>query len=77
MVAWLWSVIGGSVASAWWYAASTVQLAVFARRAGRFGLAPLLGPLLAVGFVAMFVAALVLRRSRRTVTWRGRRVHPA
>ncbi len=38
MVGWIWSLAGGPFASWWCYGASVAQLAVQARRVGRFGL---------------------------------------
>lgn len=61
---------GGLVA----YALVTVQAGVLFRRAGRFGAAAALAPLLAAAFVALFAASGYARLTRRRVAWRGRAV---
>lgn len=75
VVAWIWSQTVGWAVSPWCYVASTAQLAVFARRAGRFSpWAVLLGPLLMVVFTAIVVRSAVRRARRRPVRWKGRSV---
>ncbi len=75
--AWVSSVLGGWVTSPWFALASTVQMAVLARRAGSFRWYAVIGaPLLTVFFVVVFVRSIALRRFRRSVTWKGRTVRP-
>lgn len=76
-VAWVWSLAGGWLVSVWCYVMSALQLAVQARRAGRFGaVTPLVYPLLVLVFVALFVRSAVLIALRRPVRWKGRAVAP-
>lgn len=73
--AWLWSLAGGVVASFWCYLLSTGQLAVQARRTGRFGVVTAaVHPILVVLFVAVFVRSAALTVRRRPVRWKGREV---
>ena len=75
MVGWIWSLAGGPFASWWCYAASVAQLAVQARRVGRFGLlSAAVYPVLLVFFLVVFVRSVVLTALGRPVWWRGRRV---
>ena len=75
--AWVTSVLGGWLTSPWFALASTVQMAVLARRAGSFRWYAVIGaPLLMGFFVVVFVRSMVLRRFRRSLTWKGRTVRP-
>lgn len=75
--AWVASLAGGWLVSCWFAVATAVQLAVLARRAGRF--APwvvVLHPLATLLFVGVVVRSLLARRLGREVTWRDRRLRP-
>lgn len=75
--AWITSVAGGWLASCWFALASMVQLAVLARRAGRFAAwSVVLFPLSTAVFVVVVLRSLVARRTGGQVTWRGRRLRP-
>jgi 4,4'-diaponeurosporenoate glycosyltransferase len=75
IVGWLWSLNGGWITSAWFYAAGAVQVLVLGRRAGRFGpLSALAYPLLVVFFLVVFLRSVALTLLRRPVPWKGRPV---
>ncbi|MEX2628210.1 MAG: glycosyltransferase family 2 protein [Ilumatobacteraceae bacterium] len=74
-LAWVWSLAGGWLASPWFWATSAVQVAVLARRAGRFSpIVALLYPVALAVFVVVFVRSLVARALRRDLEWKHRRV---
>jgi 4,4'-diaponeurosporenoate glycosyltransferase len=73
IVAWIASISGGWAVSFWWWLATSLQFVVLGRRFGRWHpVTPFLHPLLAIGFVVLFVRSLVLALFRRPVTWKGR-----
>jgi 4,4'-diaponeurosporenoate glycosyltransferase len=75
--AWVTSVAGGWLVSPWFALATLLQLAVVARRAGRF--APwmiVLYPVATALFVIVMVRSLGVRRAGGQVSWRGRRLRP-
>jgi hypothetical protein len=75
--AWVASLAGGWLVSCWFAVASMLQLAVLARRAGRFAAwAVVLYPLATLLFVIVVARSLMARRLRREVTWRDRRLRP-
>ncbi len=75
IVGWLWSLNGGWITSVWFYAASTVQVLVLGRRAGRFGpLSAVAYPVLVVCFLVIFLRSVALTLLRRPVPWKGRPV---
>ena len=78
VAAWVASLGGGWTVSPWFALASIVQLAVLARRAGRFSpVAVVLGPLAVVPFTWLVARSLVRRhRGTATVSWKGRRLRP-
>ena len=74
-LAWVWSLAGGWAASPWFWVTSAVQVAVLARRAGRFSpVVAVLYPVALAVFVVVFVRSLVARALRRDVEWKHRRV---
>jgi 4,4'-diaponeurosporenoate glycosyltransferase len=75
--AWVWSLAGGWLTSPWFGVASVVQLAVFARVAGRFPWwSIVLFPIPLAVFLVVFVRSVLRRVLRREVTWKGRRLVP-
>ena len=75
--AWVTSLAGGAVTSAWFALASLVQFAVFARRVGRFRWwAVVAFPVWVVLLVAVLGRSLWRRRRGGTVTWKGRALRP-
>ena len=75
VVGWIWSLAGGPLSSAWLWLASSIQVWVLGRRAGRFSpLAALTTAVAVWGFVAVFLRSVVLTALGLTVRWRGRRV---
>jgi 4,4'-diaponeurosporenoate glycosyltransferase len=75
--AWVTSLAGGAVTSAWFALASLVQFAVFARRVGRFRWwAVVAFPVWVVLLVAVLGRSLWRRRRGGTVTWKGRTLRP-
>jgi 4,4'-diaponeurosporenoate glycosyltransferase len=75
--AWIASLAGGWVVSCWFAVATVVQLAVLARRAGRF--APwviVLFPVATALFVVVVLRSMIVRRTGGRVTWRGRSLRP-
>lgn len=74
VVAWVWSLAGGLLATWWAYPLSALQLWVLGRRAGRFG--PVVAALypLAVVVLLLVVLGALANRLRRRTTWRGRPV---
>jgi 4,4'-diaponeurosporenoate glycosyltransferase len=75
--AWVTSLAGGVVTSAWFALASVLQLAVFARRAGRFARWAIIGyPVWVVLLVVVLVRSLWRRRRGGTVSWKGRALRP-
>lgn len=74
---WVASLAGGWFVTPWFAVASMLQLAVLARRAGRW--APwviVLYPVATVWFVAVAVRSAWRRARRREVSWKGRRLTP-
>lgn len=75
VVAWVASVAGGFLASAWFYLATVGQVWVLGRRVGRFGLSTaVFAPVLVALFVVVFVRSALLGVLGRDVSWRGRRL---
>jgi len=75
--AWVTSLAGGLVTSVWFAVASTLQLAVLARRAGRFHWwAVVAFPLWVVLLVVVLARSLWRRRRGGTVSWKGRALQP-
>lgn len=75
--AWVTSLAGGAVTSAWFVVASLVQLAVLARRAGRFRWwAVAAYPLWCALLVVVVARSLWRRRRGGEVTWKGRSLRP-
>ena len=79
-VCWVASLAGGWLASPWFALASVIQLAVLARRAGRFSpLAVVAYPVGVAFLTVVLVRSLVRRhhgRGSRPVTWKGRDLLP-
>lgn len=74
---WVASVAGGWLVSCWFAVATTVQLAILARRAGRFAWwAIVLHPVSTALFVVVMARSAIARRGGRDVSWRGRRLRP-
>ena len=75
IIAWIVSLCGGFVTSAWFFVASVVQVAIMARRVGNFGvLSALLYPFHVIVFVAVALRSLVRAALVGSVTWRGRSI---
>jgi hypothetical protein len=75
--AWVTSLAGGAVTSAWFALASLAQFAVLARRAGRFvWWAVLAYPVWVLLLVVVLGRSLWRRRRGRTVSWKGRELRP-
>ncbi|MCU1360903.1 MAG: hypothetical protein JWN99_2192 [Ilumatobacteraceae bacterium] len=74
---WVASVAGGWLVSCWFALATMLQLAVLARRAGRFSpWVVMLFPVPAALFVAVVARSAIARFGGRQVSWRGRRLRP-
>ncbi len=75
--AWVTSLAGGVVTSVWFACASVAQLAVLARRAGRFTWWAVVGyPVWVLLLVVVLVRSLWHRRRGGTVSWKGRGLQP-
>lgn len=75
--AWVTSVAGGWLTSCWFALATVLQMAVLARRAGRFAVWTIVAyPVATAVFVAVLVRSLIVRRAGGQVSWRGRRLRP-
>lgn len=75
VIAWVISLCGGFVTSAWFFVASFVQVAIMARRVGNFGfVSALLYPLHVTVFVAVALRSLVRAALVGSVAWRGRSI---
>lgn len=75
--AWVTSLAGGAVTSAWFALASLVQFGVFARRVGRFrSWAVVVFPVWVPLLVVVLVRSLWRRHRGGTVTWKGRALRP-
>jgi 4,4'-diaponeurosporenoate glycosyltransferase len=71
--AWVTALAGGWVTSAWWYAASAVQVAVLGRRVGRCGPVTAIAHPALVGFFALvFLRSALASALGWKVTWKGR-----
>lgn len=77
VIAWIASLAGGWLVSPWFALASLVQLAVLARRAGRWSAwIVVIHPLATAWFVAVALRSAWRRVRRREVSWKGRRLTP-
>lgn len=77
VAAWVTSLAGGAVTSAWCAVASMAQFAVFARRAGRFTWwATAMFPVWVALLVTVLVRSWWRRRFGGAVTWKGRVLRP-
>ena len=75
--AWVTSLAGGVVTSAWFAAASLVQLVVLTRRTGRFRWwAIAVYPVWVLLLVVVLARSLWRRRRGGTVSWKGRALRP-
>jgi 4,4'-diaponeurosporenoate glycosyltransferase len=74
---WITSLAGGVVTSPWFALASLVQLAVLARRVGRFRWwAVVVSPVWCALVVVVLARSLWARRRGGRVTWKGRELRP-
>ncbi len=77
VAAWVTSLAGGCLTSPWFVLASWLQLAVFARRVGRFRWwAVAVYPAWVLLLVAVLARSTWRRRRGGEVTWKGRRLRP-
>lgn len=75
IIAWVVSLCGGPLTSAWCYVLSAVQVAVMSRRFGNFGVGSALAyPLHAAVFVAVAVRSALRSALLGSVGWRGRTI---
>lgn len=75
IIAWVVSLCGGAVTSMWFYFFSVVQVFIFARRVGNFGVwSAVLYPIHAVVFVVIALRSALQTGLVGSVTWRGRRI---
>ena len=75
IIAWVVSLCGGPLTSAWCYVLSAVQVAVISRRFGNFGVGSALAyPLHAAVFVAVAVRSALRSALLGSVAWRGRTI---
>ena len=76
IIAWVASLCGGLLTSPWLYVLSALQMFVFARRVGNFGvLSAVLYPIHAVVFVVVALRSAARVVLFGSVTWRGRRIN--
>ena len=76
IIAWVASLCGGVLTSPWFYVLSALQMFVFARRVGNFGvLSAGLYPIHAVVFVVVALRSAARVVLFGSVTWRGRRIN--
>ena len=74
---WVASLAGGWITSPWMWFASALQVGVLARVAGRFRWwAVVLHPILTAVFVVVVLRSVVVRRTGRRVSWKGRALLP-
>jgi 4,4'-diaponeurosporenoate glycosyltransferase len=74
VIAWIWSLCGGWLASPWFYGASAVQVGVLARRVGRFHVVTVAAyPIAVAAFLVVFLRSVAVTALRRDVRWKGRR----
>ena len=76
IIAWVASLCGGVLTSPWFYVLSALQMSIFARRVGNFGvLSAVLYPIHAVVFVVVALRSAAHVVLFGSVTWRGRRIN--